>query len=72
MTCARNTISQKGERGKFNIPANKIRLPVYLAPDVELRLRKQAEKMGYPQHPKDVGKRRMSGEELRKGAAMRQ
>jgi hypothetical protein len=36
----------KGERGKFHIPANKIRLPVYLAPDVELRLRKQAEKMG--------------------------
>lgn len=35
-----------GERGKFHIPADQIRLPVYLASDVESRLRKQAEKMG--------------------------
>lgn len=36
----------KGERGKFYIPADQVRLPVYLAPEVENRLRKQAEKLG--------------------------
>lgn len=36
----------KGERGKFHIPADQICLPVYLNPDVESRLRKQAEKLG--------------------------
>jgi len=35
-----------GERGKFFIPSGQIRLPVYLEPEVENRLRKQAEKMG--------------------------
>jgi hypothetical protein len=36
----------KGERGKYHISADQIALPVYLAPDVELRLRKLAEKHG--------------------------
>jgi hypothetical protein len=36
----------KGERGKFHIPADDIRTPVVLAPDVERRLREQADKLG--------------------------
>ncbi|MFA6504971.1 MAG: hypothetical protein WCT14_02670 [Treponemataceae bacterium] len=36
----------KGERGKFYIPADKIRLPYYFDPEVERRLRLQAERMG--------------------------
>ncbi len=36
----------KGERGKFYIPKDKIRLPFYFNPDIELRLRAQAERMG--------------------------
>ena len=36
----------KGERGKFHIPAADIRTPVVSAPDVERRLREQADKLG--------------------------
>lgn len=34
----------KGERGKFYNPNAKINLPIYLAPDIEAFIRKQAEK----------------------------
>jgi hypothetical protein len=36
----------KGERGKFYIPRDKIRLPYYLDPDVEKRLFDLAAKTG--------------------------
>lgn len=34
----------KGERGKFFNPQAKLNLPIYLEPDIEAFIRKQAEK----------------------------
>lgn len=34
----------KGERGKFSNPQAKLNIPIYLEPDIEEFIRKQAEK----------------------------